>query len=106
MGQTPTPPIAGYEPPAERKLLSDPVGFVSVPKTLGGGMLRFLRHQVRNWLLVLGVGEFSLLVIAFCLAAFLRSFVGPADLLDELSAHLFPRAQSCSHHKFCNSFEA
>jgi len=92
MGLTPPPPIAGYEPPAERKLLSDPVGFVSVPKTLGGGMLRFLRHQTRNWLMVLGVGEFSLLVIAFCLAAYIRSAVGPADLFDELSAHLFPRA--------------
>jgi sugar transferase (PEP-CTERM system associated) len=54
-------------------------------------MLRYLRHQTRRWLLVLGVGEFLLLAAAFWLAAYIR-FARSTELLDELPAHLLPRA--------------
>jgi sugar transferase (PEP-CTERM system associated) len=92
MGQNPTPPMAGYEPQTERnKILSDAVGFVAKPKTVRGGMLRFLRLQTRRWLFVLGVGEFALLAGAFWIAAHVRS-AGSPGLLEELSPHLVPRS--------------
>ena len=47
-------------------------------------MLRFLRHQTRRWLLVLGVCEFGLLTFSFWLAAHLRS-KGMLDPLDNVS---------------------
>jgi sugar transferase (PEP-CTERM system associated) len=54
-------------------------------------MLRFLRHQTRRWLLVLGVCEFGLLTFSFWIAAHLRS-KGVLDPLDDVSAHLLPRS--------------
>lgn len=92
MGQNPPPTMAGYESPSARlKIPSNDGGIVSVPRSVGGGMLRFLRHTTRRWLLVLGICEFSLLAFAFWLAAHIRS-AGSPNLLGELTAHLFPRS--------------
>ena len=49
-------------------------------------MLRFLRHTTRRWMLVLGVGEFLLLALAFWVAAHIR-FAGSGEVA-ELSERL------------------
>jgi sugar transferase (PEP-CTERM system associated) len=67
---------------AERsKILPDAARIVAAPAKLGGGMLRFLRQTTRRWMLVLGVGEFLLLGLAFWVAAHIR-FAGSTDLSD------------------------
>ena len=89
MAQDSSTPVV-ESPPGQSEILSHAVDLVSVPRTLGGRMLRFLRHQTRRWLLVLGVCEFLLLTLAFWLAAHIRA-KGAWDQLDDLSVHLLPR---------------
>ncbi len=52
-------------------------------------MLRFLRHQARRWLMVLGVCEFTLLALSFWVAAQIR-FMHAEDVLEALSSRLVP----------------
>ncbi|HEY6985689.1 MAG TPA: TIGR03013 family XrtA/PEP-CTERM system glycosyltransferase [Rhodanobacteraceae bacterium] len=54
-------------------------------------MLRFLRHQTRRWLMVLGVCEFTLLAFSFWIAAHIR-FIRAEDVLDAMSSRLVPNS--------------
>ena len=91
MAQDSSTPVAAAESAGQSEILSHAVDLVAAPRSAGGRMLRFLRHQTRRWLLVLGICEFGLLSFAFWLAAHVRA-KGAWDVLDDLSAHLVPRS--------------
>ena len=83
--------MSQYEFPTRKTAAISLPPWETLPRSLGGDVLRFLRNHTRRWLFVLGVCEFLLLTFSFWLAAHFRYF-GDPDAARFFSWHLGFRA--------------